>query len=795
MKIWKKLISLLLVLAMIGGIAACSKDSDSDSGKSKKTKKTEKVKVSDDDEDDNDESGKDDKNDKDESTDASVESMVAAPAVEKVEPIDISTDMGVKVKIDGYLKVPKDAELEVTQLEEVADPEIGAHYTDYEITLGDVHEMGGYIELRLPYNEANIPAGQDPAKCVAAMYYDESAAEWVPVLYEVDTSAKEVVIHTNHFSTYRCFEFENEGQRMATVESIIDDLNILTYEEAKAAIEEFVADGEPGVYCRSVVAPIIESSFLEYVSAYEGGNELLSNIITSLCTTTISESAYNYMPNSDRVFAAVGKAGLYLAAATFMFYMTEDDRQDDDTMALYKEMAYKMSTSGMSLGDVCAGAWLVSDTINQSEQFTYNFVKESETRAYRYYMQLDDDSHCHLEMEDWNDIIYKIATSSLQSRDFDETNTIMDEIDGYCNEFWTLTESERAEIYAEVGQDDREDPDDQMKLEISNEYKGEILEQLWDILSGMEFQLKFNAMDTALQQLNNLSKYFNTKYNVEVVEVRDSTDSPRYAGCTVKFAPLSLAAEEEDWQMVLDSEGRADTTMTWIGYVLAGEPKTVEVYAETADPDDPPIMVKPFDINNPTVELVYEGITLNDLIGYYTGTYSIVNISVTDEGYEYMKANPGDLTDYDVDLSQVSKAECDAMLEQTMQENDMYKTVDLSSLTIEADTETATEGACFVTLYILQEDGGDKPLALMCTYSEGTFIINGTYFTKEEVAAAFGGNAEEVGEITFSGTLNAELDGTDIVVTSANIIMLATDLETGIAMEQVTFGVNVRKVQ
>ena len=125
----------------------------------------------------------------------------------------------------------------------------------------------------------------------------------------------------------------------------------------------------------------------------------------------------------------------------------------------------------------------------------------------------------------------------------------------------------------------------------------------------------------------------------------------------------------------------------------------------------------------------------------------------------------------------------------------MYKTVDLSSLTIEADPGSAVEGACFVTLYILQEDGGDKPLALMCTYSEGTFIINGTYFSKEEVAAAFGGNADEVGEITFSGTLNAELDGMDIVVTSANIIMLATDLKTGIAMEQVTFGVNARKVQ
>ena len=320
MKLLKKLTSMILILAMIGSIAACSKNSDKDSDKSdKKAKKTEKVSLNDDDDDEDDDN-------KGESVDASVESMIAAPAIEKVDPIDISTDMGVKVKIDGYLKVPKDADLEVTQMEEVADPEIGAHYTDYEITLGDVHDLGGYIELRLPYNEANIPAGQDPAKCVAAMYYDEAVGDWVPVLYEVDTTAKEVVIHTNHFSKYRCFEFENEGDRMAKVTCIFDDLNILTWDEAKFAIEEFVSDGEPGVHCRSIVAPIIESSFLEYVTSYEGGEEFLGNIITSLCTTTLSESAYNYMPNSDRVFEAVGKVGLYMAAATFMFYMTEDDR-------------------------------------------------------------------------------------------------------------------------------------------------------------------------------------------------------------------------------------------------------------------------------------------------------------------------------------------------------------------------------------------------------------------------------------------------------------------------------------
>ena len=151
MKLLKKVTSMILILAMIGSIAACSKTSDKDSDKSdKKAKKTEKVSVSGDDEEESEET-------LDEEAQASVDEVVAQPAIEPAQVIDIETDMGVKVKIEDDIDIPKDTEMEVTQMEEVVDDLIGASYTEYEITLGDIHELGGYVELRLPYNEANIP--------------------------------------------------------------------------------------------------------------------------------------------------------------------------------------------------------------------------------------------------------------------------------------------------------------------------------------------------------------------------------------------------------------------------------------------------------------------------------------------------------------------------------------------------------------------------------------------------------------------------------------------------------------
>ena len=76
MKVMKKLISCLLVLALLGGICACKK-SDSDETK-KKTKKTATTKVID--------------------TEESIDEIVAIPAVAAVEEVVLTNNLGVKAK-------------------------------------------------------------------------------------------------------------------------------------------------------------------------------------------------------------------------------------------------------------------------------------------------------------------------------------------------------------------------------------------------------------------------------------------------------------------------------------------------------------------------------------------------------------------------------------------------------------------------------------------------------------------------------------------------------------------------
>ena len=743
MKVMKKLISCLLVLAMLGGICACKK---SDSKKSRKTKKTEKVSV---------------KGDDDDEIEESIDEVVAQPAIEPEEDINISTDMGVKVTFGSDLDIPTDTEMEVTRLEETVDDSIGAHYTEYEITLGDLHQLDGYIELRLPYNEANIPAGQDPAQCVAAMYFDEDENEWVPVIYEVDTEAKEVVIYTDHFSKYRCLEFENEGKRMAKVTNISDCLNKISFEDAKKAIEEYVQFEGPEEACRAVVVPYIEDSFRDFASKYGDANTTFGNFMTNLVTLNNGEKAFEYMPKSKDAIKTMGKAGLYISVVTFMFSVTKDNKTSDDIINLYKETAYLLVTvSGNPyLGSIAAGAWLVDVSVNEWANTIRSSVKEDEMKAYRYYMNTDKYGHKHLDRKAWRKVIYDTATQNPTSSNFDATNEIMKKIDDYCNEFWNLPYDDRYQVYADVGLSGKLQADKKMQEAISAEYKAELMDELAGVFNAVDKQLKNEAMKAALKELNKLKKYFNEAYTYTIKEVVEQDQAPRYAGCTAVFSQLNSAAVPEEWQIQLDDKGCGSFTMTWIGYVLAGEPMNLQLFAAGADlATAKPILTVPFSMDKPEIELKYEGIPLEELLGTYSGTFKLVSINLTDEGYEYYKTNPGDLADYDVDMDSMSKQDCDDSLKALIDES-AYADIKLDKMTIESADPAS--GNCLFILDLSRENGSTGVLALKAVYDGTQFTVTGTDVSRMPNATG--------SDLPMTGIIEVQQDGATYHLTTNNL--------------------------
>jgi hypothetical protein len=48
--------------------------------------------------------------------------------------------------------------------------------------------------------------------------------QWEDVLFEVDAAANELIIYTDHLSTFGVFHIKNEGQRSAKITNIYADI-------------------------------------------------------------------------------------------------------------------------------------------------------------------------------------------------------------------------------------------------------------------------------------------------------------------------------------------------------------------------------------------------------------------------------------------------------------------------------------------------------------------------------------------------------------------------------------------
>ena len=132
-----------------------------------------------------------------------------------------AVDNGVTIDVGDFV-LDEEAELSVTKGQTEDHSEDGYKIDVYDIKLGDLHELGDYITIRIPYDTTYCKPGQDPAKCVGAKYKNDAVGEWEDVLFEVDAERQELVIYTDHLSIYGALYVEDEGRRNALVTDVLN---------------------------------------------------------------------------------------------------------------------------------------------------------------------------------------------------------------------------------------------------------------------------------------------------------------------------------------------------------------------------------------------------------------------------------------------------------------------------------------------------------------------------------------------------------------------------------------------
>ncbi len=525
----------------------------------------------------------------------------------------LTTKEGVQIEFTPGLNVPEDVSLTVTKLDSITDDEIGALYTVYDFSLGDAHDLGGYVSIRIPYDGSGIEAGEDPAQCIAGMYYNEETGEWESVLYDVDTESKELIIYTDHLSSYGCFEFANVGMRMMKITRINDWMMDIDQDKVFEAVQELIAnEGVPGEACRLMTKPVLEESF-NALAAANSATADKATVIGNLTTLFISGSGLgDVIGNNEWANAfttALGYAGIATSIASLAGTALKADKTNNEIIGMYKDAVYLLGslTQSSTLGTIGASVWLIDKGLMDMGNYSYDKIAEDTTKAYRHYYS----KYMTRTRAEWRWAFKDVAMQAISNRENAET-AVMKEIDRWCGLFWSIDTDTYTNILIDVDQKGRGWPDAATKEAITADYKRDLIRLLQPIIEDVQQDLEWKLLEEQEKAFDKIKKMLNTTLTFELTEeMKEGQKEAKYYQYTAVFATLSSIADPESWKVTLSKDGLTIVKATLIGYLVAGRPMEIHLYAPGKTPGaDPPDRKIPFSYKAPktTIPIGDEGI-------------------------------------------------------------------------------------------------------------------------------------------------------------------------------------------
>lgn len=299
----------------------------------------------------------------------------------------------------------------------------------------------------------------DSAKCVGAKYKNETTGEWEDVLFEVDATANELVIYTDHLSTFGAFCVRNEGKRSAYITDIYSDITGIDQQQAMKTLREYVAGGgADGEEAAGLAARLItgHNGFMGGIAGEAGdigfGTDLTGTILNMASLgsptfdTALADSAYKKMNKLGKVAAAV-KIGAV---------MLNTEKTDADTLGLYKDTAMLALSYAESAvwGLAASGLFIFDYTIRNMFEQSMAMKMDKIDQVYVYFNDqfsgtLDVGNGWKARsLKDWRQVLIDIVEAN--PNETDAKAAIEKEIDHYARYFWTLGDMEKAVVVTDI---------------------------------------------------------------------------------------------------------------------------------------------------------------------------------------------------------------------------------------------------------------------------------------------------------------------------------------------------------
>ncbi len=563
------------------------------------------------------------------------------------ENTEITTSDGITVNVGDYV-LDGEAELVVTKQPVEENEEEGYKIEAYDISIGEMKELGDFITIRIPYDKSYCEEGQNPARCVGAKYKNEETGEWEDVLYEVDEEAGELVIYTDHLSYYGAFYVKNEGKRSAYITDVLDyaaymDKNkMLNFSRA-------IAEGKPGV-----TRELAQFGSEFYGKAFDYSDRLDNAINIATLGSPPSYLSPEIPDTNISMFTAIG----YAATCYNLMHVTiagtlGDGPKKDEVLNLIRDVSAKSTAYwGKAFTSLGEGAMSVGmGGVLVIEKMLTAFAEEAKATKledinyiyHHFNEEFKGFGHTPMRNKDWREKIIKVVEKYPNDAEL-AIKALEAGFNAYASKFFELSLEQMNEVATDT-------PNVTMKRvpAFTESEKNELIEDyvtyLKDnvmpaVLKSVEVYMVKKTELIQLKALNKVKDYYNKEISITIKEKLNEGKLSEYDGYKLRFAPLSKEANEKDWTGEWNEKGVINTSATLLGFMISGYPHTIEFYAPDADiKTAEPKFVVPFVISIPEIKIEFGGVpTFDELVGKYkNGSFTLTDYFISDSLRKSMK--------------------------------------------------------------------------------------------------------------------------------------------------------------
>lgn len=541
--------------------------------------------------------------------------------------LTVRTQSGVSVELTDYILVAGEtAQLSVVNSGTLTAVNDEWQIEVYDITLGDRHELYDFVTIRLSYDDSFAEAGQRAEDCVGVRCYNIATKCWEPVLYSVDTARHELIVETDHFSSYGVVTIKNIGLRNTYLtEATATSGGPVSLEVAQYALQKFAQndDSSMKVVGAAIFGEVIEYSndmmnlssaagLIDALKLGAAGEELLSSLSA---IKSVNESAIGTFLNkriySGSLSSMAGKCFTKLGQAATLVKLTSQlinrittgqELSAEEFYGVWKDIAFfAASFSTGAVVPIFAGAcWALDYCLNWMKSEAVDARRSTYADLYYYYNEKytgtslsGGSNRPGRSVKDWRQWIINFIedpqNKNILTTEDGLQKALKDEIESYAGDFWKLGPADIQSLAKDAGMPaSLSDASAQEIEKITKEYIKDLYRHLYPVMTSVSVYCYKKAEKELAQSEQAVRNFYNEAIYVNVIEEPEYNEDDEaeylYAGCKAMFGDLNDVAKKEDWVFTLDENGYANEHFSLISHLLVGSPDKIYIYEKDVDP-------------------------------------------------------------------------------------------------------------------------------------------------------------------------------------------------------------------